>query len=64
MSQSSFYSANDPRLHFGLSTAESADLEVHWPNGGVEKYTNIAANRLVVIKEGEGITHTEGWTRR
>ena len=61
-SQSSFYSANDPRLHFGLATAESADLEIYWPNGGVEKYPKIAANQLVVIKEGVGITHTEGWT--
>ncbi|MDQ6699132.1 MAG: CRTAC1 family protein, partial [Acidobacteriota bacterium] len=30
MSQSSFYSANDSRLHFGLGMAESADLEIRW----------------------------------
>jgi enediyne biosynthesis protein E4 len=64
MSQSSFYSANDPRLHFGLGTAESANLEIHWPSGAVERFTTIAANQLVVIREGVGITPAEGWTKR
>ncbi len=31
--QSSFYSANDRRLHFGLGAAASADLAIRWPNG-------------------------------
>lgn len=30
-SQSSFLSANDPRLHFGLGTAAKVSVEVHWP---------------------------------
>jgi enediyne biosynthesis protein E4 len=64
MSQSSFYSANDPRLHFGLGTAESANLEIHWPSGAVERFTTIAANQLVVIREGVGITPADGWTKR
>jgi hypothetical protein len=64
MSQSSFYSANDPRLHFGLGTAESANLEIHWPSGAVERFTDIAANQLVVITEGVGITPADGWTKR
>ena len=29
--QSSFYSVDDSRLHFGLGSAERADLTVHWP---------------------------------
>jgi len=33
LSQSSFYSCNDPRLHFGLGTFGSVDIEVDWPNG-------------------------------
>jgi enediyne biosynthesis protein E4 len=33
MSQSSFLSSNDPRLHFGLGVASTADIEVHWPSG-------------------------------
>ena len=36
VSQSSFYSSNDPRLHFGLGSAMSADLEIRWPNGNKE----------------------------
>ncbi len=55
LSQSSFYSVNDSRLHFGLGAAEAADLEVRWPSGAVEKYANVAADCVVVIKEGTGI---------
>ncbi|HXG33585.1 MAG TPA: CRTAC1 family protein [Bryobacteraceae bacterium] len=55
LSQSSFYSVNDSRLHFGLGAAEAADLEVRWPSGAVETYAKVAADRMVVIKEGEGI---------
>jgi hypothetical protein len=55
LSQSSFYSVNDPRLHFGLGAAETANLEVRWPSGAVETYAKVAADRIVVIKEGEGI---------
>ena len=55
LSQSSFYSANDPRLHFGLGAATAVDLEVRWPNGARERFTKVEANRLVVIKEGSGM---------
>src|SRR5580765_3023209 len=34
--QSSFYSASDRRLHFGLGTATSAELTIRWPNGNTE----------------------------
>src|ERR1700722_6762221 len=30
-SQSSFLSAKDPRLHFGLGTAAKVSVELHWP---------------------------------
>ena len=53
--QSSFYSANDRRLHFGLGTATSADLTVRWPNGTIEKIGAVSADQLVVIREGAGI---------
>jgi hypothetical protein len=54
-SQSSFYSVNDPRLHFGLGRADTADLEVRWPSGRKDRFEKVAANRLVVIEEGKGI---------
>jgi hypothetical protein len=53
--QSSFYSANDRRLHFGLGTAGSADLTIRWPNGVEEKVPKVEADQLVVIREGAGI---------
>jgi hypothetical protein len=53
--QSSFYSTNDRRLHFGLGVATSADLTIRWPGGAVEKVSGVGADQLVVIREGEGI---------
>lgn len=49
--QSSFYSANDPRLHFGLGEAASADLEIRWPNGGRQVIRGVAANQVLRVKE-------------
>jgi hypothetical protein len=53
--QSSFYSVNDRRLHFGLGKNTRADLEIHWTNGLVERFTGIESNQLVTAKEGQGI---------
>src|SRR6266481_1587538 len=55
LSQSSYLSVNDTRLHFGLGTASTVDIEVRWPLGGVEKFTEVPAGRLVFITEGSGI---------
>jgi hypothetical protein len=55
LSQSSYLSASDPRLHFGLGAATTADIEIHWPLGLVEKYPALAAGQLVTIREGAGI---------
>lgn len=55
-SQSSYYSHNDPRLHFGLGENSRAEqLEIRWPNGQTETIKDIAANQIVTIKEGSGI---------
>jgi hypothetical protein len=54
-SQSSFYSVNDRRLHFGLGAADTAALEVRWPSGRKDRFDKLAANRLVVIEEGKGV---------
>lgn len=64
LSQASFYSANDLRLHFGLGTSDQADLEVRWPNGVIEKIPRVPANRLITIREGSGIVKTEAFAKR
>lgn len=55
MGQSSFYSVNDRRLHFGLGANTHADLEIHWTNGLVEHFRAVAANQLITIREGHGM---------
>jgi hypothetical protein len=53
LSQSSYYSHDDLRLHFGLGAAPAAErVEVTWPSGRVEMLTNVMGGRVVVIKEG------------
>lgn len=51
LSQSSFFSANDPRLHFGLGRAKSADLEIYWPSGSCQTAKGIPANQIITIRE-------------
>jgi hypothetical protein len=53
--QSSFYSANDRRVHFGLGPATVADLTIRWPSGATETIPAVQADQLVVIREGAGI---------
>ena len=62
--QSSFYSVDDRRLHFGLGKTQRADLEIRWARGQTEKISGVTANQLVVIKEGLGIVKGEKWPLR
>ena len=55
MSQTSYLSSNDPRLHFGLGAESTASVEIHWPSGAVENYRDLPANQLVTIREGTGL---------
>jgi hypothetical protein len=59
LAQSSYLSVNDRRLHFGLGAETKASLEIHWPNGAVEKVAEVAADRMVVVREGSGVVRTE-----
>ena len=54
-SQSSYYSHNDLRLHFGLGTTPQVQIEIRWPNGQTETLKDIAVNQTVKIKEGFGV---------
>lgn len=51
----SYISQNDLRVHFGLAKAETADIEIHWPSGQVEKLPGLAANRIYTVVEGKGL---------
>lgn len=59
VSQSSFYSSSDRRLHFGLGQADKADVEIRWPNGSTERYPGLSAGYLIMIREGEGVIARE-----
>jgi len=55
-SQSSYYSHNDLRLHFGLGTnSKAVQIEIRWPSGQVEMVKDVAVNQIVTIKEGSGV---------
>ena len=47
----SYLSSNDPRLHFGLGAASTADVEVSWPSGARSRVGGLAAGREHVIRE-------------
>jgi hypothetical protein len=52
----SYLSQNDLRLHFGLEKRTKIDsIEVRWPSGVVDKVANLNANRILTIKEGQGV---------
>jgi hypothetical protein len=53
LSQTSYYSHDDLRLHFGLGSAARVDtIEVQWPSGTVDVLRDVAGRRLVRIREG------------
>jgi hypothetical protein len=54
LSQSSFYSQSDLRLHFGLGSATAADVELHWPSGLKEFYRGVKSNQILPLREGGG----------
>ena len=61
LSQGSYYSVDDPRLHFGLGTADKADrIEVRWPSGQVDTLEDVAGRRVVTIREGGALVAGSG----
>jgi hypothetical protein len=52
----SYISQNDLRLHFGLEKRTKIDsIEVRWPSGVVDKAANLSANKILTVKEGQGV---------
>ena len=53
-SAGSYLSAHDKRVHFGLGNEKRVRLlEIRWPSGIVQTWTEIAANQIFVAKEAE-----------
>jgi enediyne biosynthesis protein E4 len=49
----SYLSSNDKRLHFGLGSADSCDVDIRWPSGIRQKLRGIKANQFMTIEESE-----------
>ncbi|MGA7914436.1 MAG: CRTAC1 family protein [Candidatus Acidiferrales bacterium] len=47
----SYLSSNDKRLHFGLGSAETADIEIRWPSGIVQNLRGVKSDQFIVIEE-------------
>jgi enediyne biosynthesis protein E4 len=56
-SGTSVMSQSDLRLHFGVGKVTTIDLiEVKWPTTQkLERFTQVAANQILTIREGGGI---------
>jgi hypothetical protein len=52
----SYMSASDPRIHFGLGKRTKIDsLEITWPSGRVDKLASVPVDSIIAVKEGTGI---------
>ena len=53
---SSYMSASDPRIHFGLGKRTTIDsLVITWPSGQVDTLTKLPIDSIVAVKEGVGV---------
>ena len=60
----SYISQNDLRLHFGLEKRRKIDLiEIRWPSGVVDKITNANVNKILIVKEGQGVIEQKDFKR-
>jgi hypothetical protein len=51
----SYLCSNDPRAHFGLGKAERVEaIDVHWPDGAVERFPGRPADQVVTLCKGSG----------
>jgi hypothetical protein len=55
-SGSSYISNSDIRVHFGLGQAATIEwVEIRWPSGLAERFTNLAVDSIQTLKEGTGV---------
>ena len=46
------WSQNHKRVHFGLGSSTQFSVEVHWKNGNLDIFNNVAADQIYNIKQG------------
>ena len=53
---SSYLSASDRRIHFGLGQAAEVDkIVIHWPSGATDTILNQKADEDLIVREGTGV---------
>lgn len=64
-SGSSYLSASELVLTFGLGSSTKADIvEVHWPSGAVDRLNNVNADQIITVREGSGLIHSHPLEKR
>ena len=64
-SGSSYLSASELVLTFGLARHEKADaIEIRWPSGQVDKLFNVGAGQTITVTEGKGVTASRKYGTR
>jgi len=57
----SYLSQSDLRLHFGLGEAAKIDsVEIRWPNGAMQTFKDVAADRFYRLKQGGSLVVASG----
>jgi hypothetical protein len=47
----SYVSSSDKRVHFGLGASVTADVEIRWPSGTVQKLSGVSVDRILPVTE-------------
>ncbi len=52
-SAGSYLSASDKRVHFGLGSAQTTDLDIFWPSGTHQTLTAVHGDQFITVREPE-----------
>jgi len=64
-SGSSYFSQNDLRVHFGLGMASKVDLlQIRWPSGQVDELKDLDVDRVIHVKERQGIVKVDVFKKK
>jgi hypothetical protein len=64
-SGSSYLSASELVLTFGLAQREKADtIEIRWPSGQLDRLSNVPAGQTITVTEGKGITSSRAYEKK